>query len=290
MQDKERKERERKSRKSKERQEYPVERVLDMRTYDTSGKVEYLIKWAGYDEQSWEFAEDCKNCPEKVASYSAARSKRQAVPRAQSEEVEGGVSAGTLSDSPATSCTPVNSPVSTLRTTCVLSAADEVAERIDPAHSTPPLRRSTRSRRRSKKSREAEEADEAKEHEKDEEAKEEEEEEEAGKEDQGLVAGHLQPLEYRQFELWDYIDSEGRWRGPVEGAALRKVAEIGYMPREARGALHRGQARVGTARHGVPQNPNVLLASATRTRRRRRRGRRGRNRRTGGGRRRGQRR
>ena len=57
---------------------------------------------------------------------------------------------------------------------------------------------------------------------------------------QGLVRDHLQnPLEYRRFQLWDYTDSEGRWRGPVEGSVLREVAQMGYMPREARGHLGR---------------------------------------------------
>ncbi|CAG9534340.1 unnamed protein product [Cercopithifilaria johnstoni] len=52
--------------------EYVVEKILDKRYNRRKKRIEYLIKWAGYDNESentWESAENCKSAPDAIREY-----------------------------------------------------------------------------------------------------------------------------------------------------------------------------------------------------------------------------
>ncbi|MCP9263018.1 hypothetical protein DINM_006376 [Dirofilaria immitis] len=56
----------------KDDDEYVVEKILDRRYNRRKKRIEYLIKWAGYDSESentWESAENCKSAPEAIREY-----------------------------------------------------------------------------------------------------------------------------------------------------------------------------------------------------------------------------
>jgi len=47
--------------------EYEVEAILDSRLYHS--KLQYLVSWLGYNEQTWEPPEHVAHCPELVAKF-----------------------------------------------------------------------------------------------------------------------------------------------------------------------------------------------------------------------------
>ncbi|VBB29773.1 unnamed protein product [Acanthocheilonema viteae] len=61
-----------------EDEEYVVEKILDKRYNRRKKRVEYLIKWAGYDNESentWESAENCKSAPDAIREYEESLKK-----------------------------------------------------------------------------------------------------------------------------------------------------------------------------------------------------------------------
>ncbi|VDK72529.1 unnamed protein product [Litomosoides sigmodontis] len=61
-------------------EEYVVEKVLDKRYNRRKKRIEYLIKWAGYDDESentWEAAENCKCAPDAIREYEESQKKSE---------------------------------------------------------------------------------------------------------------------------------------------------------------------------------------------------------------------
>ncbi|EFO18180.2 hypothetical protein LOAG_10315 [Loa loa] len=59
-------------------EEYVVEKILDRRYNRRRKRIEYLIKWAGYDNESentWESAENCKSAPDAIREYEESLKK-----------------------------------------------------------------------------------------------------------------------------------------------------------------------------------------------------------------------
>ena len=52
------------------KEEWIVERILEQRVGE-SGKLEYKVKWAGYDEVTWEPPEHLEHAQQKVAEFKA---------------------------------------------------------------------------------------------------------------------------------------------------------------------------------------------------------------------------
>uniref|UniRef100_A0AAF5RTU7 Chromo domain-containing protein n=2 Tax=Wuchereria bancrofti TaxID=6293 RepID=A0AAF5RTU7_WUCBA len=58
--------------------EYVVEKILDKRYNRRKKRIEYLIKWAGYDNESentWESAENCESAPDAIREYEESQKK-----------------------------------------------------------------------------------------------------------------------------------------------------------------------------------------------------------------------
>uniref|UniRef100_A0A915Q346 valine--tRNA ligase n=1 Tax=Setaria digitata TaxID=48799 RepID=A0A915Q346_9BILA len=63
-----------------EDEEYVVERILDRRYNRRKKRIEYLIKWAGYDNESentWESAENCKSAPDAIREFENSLKKNE---------------------------------------------------------------------------------------------------------------------------------------------------------------------------------------------------------------------
>uniref|UniRef100_A0A914YUV3 Chromo domain-containing protein n=1 Tax=Panagrolaimus superbus TaxID=310955 RepID=A0A914YUV3_9BILA len=63
--------------------EYVVEKILDKRGHGR--KVEYLIKWRGYDdpiENTWEPVENC-DCPDLITEFEAALARKKGKPKGE---------------------------------------------------------------------------------------------------------------------------------------------------------------------------------------------------------------
>lgn len=63
--------------KREEDEVYNVEKIIDRRV-DSNGKVEYLLKWIGYDdkENTWEPKEHL-NCPELIDAFESERARQE---------------------------------------------------------------------------------------------------------------------------------------------------------------------------------------------------------------------
>ena len=65
---------------------YDVEKILDQRKHPVTGQLEYLIKWEGYAEKTWEPEANLETIPHMLREFQQKHKKEQRLKKQQKQQ------------------------------------------------------------------------------------------------------------------------------------------------------------------------------------------------------------